>query len=399
MASNLYGMATSDVAQLTVYLPPSFQTGLSNQVVEKGETIVLNPNATGTPALAYRWSFGLTQISNTAAILTLTNITLAQSGFYSVTVTNLYGSVSSTGRISVVLPACEVTAWGDDSEGQTDVPTNLDNAVAVAGGDYHSVAIRRDGTLIAWGFDGEGQIDVPTNSLRFVSIAVGGDHNLAIAEDGSVVAWGRNDFGQTTVPASVTGVLSVAAGDSHSLALLESGTVIAWGDDTYGQIDLPSVLAGYWVYWWNYYVPPEPSVAIAAGHDHSLALMYDGTVVGWGDNSSGQASVPAGLSNVVAIAAGYLHSVALNSDGTVFAWGDNSFGQTNVPAGLTNVVAIAAGDFHTLALLSNGRIVSWGNDSFGQLDVPPSLNNAVGIASGYYTGMALVPFRPPCKQT
>src|SRR6266508_3017967 len=51
-----------------------------------------------------------------------------------------------------------------------------------------------------------------------------------------------------------------------------------------------------------------------------------GTVVAWGDNSIGQANVPAGLSGVTAIAASYGHTVALKSDGTVVAWGYNAFG-------------------------------------------------------------------------
>jgi hypothetical protein len=398
VASNSYGAATSTIAQLTVYLPPSLQTGLSNQVVDEGETIVLSACATGTLPLAYSWNFNVTQLSNTAAFLSLTNITPSQSGFYSVTVTNQFGSISATGRISVFLPASPVMAWGDDSGGQTDVPANLDDAVAIVGGDYHSVAIRHDGTLVAWGFDDEGQVDVPTNSLRFVSVAAGADHNLALAEDGSVVAWGRDDAGQTDVPGTVSSVLSVAAGDSHSLALLASGTVVAWGDDTYGQTNVPGILLpGYYVdTWWegevwviNYsWVPIR---AIAAGRDHNLALLYDDTVVGWGDNSFGQASPPSNLTNVVAIAAGCLHSAALCSNGTVVVWGDNTFGQTNVPPGLSNVVAIAAGDFHTLALLSNGAVVGWGDDTVGQLDVPSSVMHAVGIASGYYHGLALVP--------
>jgi hypothetical protein len=398
VASNAYGMVTSAVAQLTVYLPPSFQTGLSNQVVTEGRTIVLSAGATGTPPLAYCWNFNTAQLSNTAASLSLTNITPQQAGFYSVTVTNQYGSISSTGRVSVFLPPSQVVAWGDNSGGQTEVPTNLDNAVAIAGGDYHSVAIRDDGTLVAWGFDDEGQIDVPTNSLPFVSVAAGAEHNLAIAEDGSVVAWGANDSGQTDVPSTVSSVLSVAAGEAHSVALLATGTVVAWGDDTYGQTSIPGILiptyyidtwwGGYWVFNPNW-IPVE---SIAAGRNHNLALLTNGTVVGWGDNGFGQASPPSNLSNVVAITAGDLHSAALCSNGTVVVWGDDTFGQTNVPPGLSNVVAIAAGDFHTLALLSNGTIVAWGNNTYGQLDVPPSATNALAIASGYYHGLALVPF-------
>jgi alpha-tubulin suppressor-like RCC1 family protein len=193
-------------------------------------------------------------------------------------------------------------------------------------------------------------------------------------------------------------VLSVAAGDSHSLALLASGLVVAWGDNTYGQTSLPNQLipsyyTGPW--WWPIWVNNPnwmPVQAIAAGRNHNLAVLTNGTVVAWGDNSFGQSSPPPNLSNVVAVTAGYLHSVALCSNGTVVAWGDNTFGQTNVSLGLSNVVVIAAGDFDTLALLSNGTIIGWGDDTFGQLGVPSGAANVVGIASGYYHGLALVPF-------
>jgi len=46
-------------------------------------------------------------------------------------------------------------------------------------------------------------------------------------------------------------------------------------------------------------------------------------IVAWGDNTHGQTTIPAGLTNVVAIAQGGLHVLGLNGDGTVFAWGDN----------------------------------------------------------------------------
>jgi alpha-tubulin suppressor-like RCC1 family protein len=47
-------------------------------------------------------------------------------------------------------------------------------------------------------------------------------------------------------------------------------------------------------------------------------------VIGWGDNTSGQVSVPADLTDVVYLAAGSAHGLALRMDGTVVAWGDNT---------------------------------------------------------------------------
>src|SRR4051812_21495190 len=44
-----------------------------------------------------------------------------------------------------------VVAWGGNQRGQTNVPAGLTNAIAVAGGTFHSIALRSDGTVVAWG--------------------------------------------------------------------------------------------------------------------------------------------------------------------------------------------------------------------------------------------------------
>ena len=117
----------------------------------------------------------------------------------------------------------------------------------------------------------------------------------------------------------------------------------------------------------------------------------DGTVVAWGSNANGQTNVPAGLSNVVDIAAGIQHSMALMSNGTVVAWGGNSYEQTNVPAGLTNVIAIAAGGYHNLALTANNTVTAWGNNTQGQTTVPAGLSNVVAVAGGFNTALLYSP--------
>jgi hypothetical protein len=156
-----------------------------------------------------------------------------------------------------------------------------------------------------------------------------------------------------------------------------SGTVIAWGNNTSGQTAVPVGL--------------NDVVAVAAGDQHAVALKVDGTVVTWGSNGAEQLAVPPGLANVVAIAAGNIHSVALKADGTVVAWGafqsrfaGGNLAQLAVPAGLNNVSAIAAGpgSDHTLALTTNGTVVAWGRNDSGQTNVPAGLNNVVAIAAG-----------------
>jgi hypothetical protein len=93
-------------------------------------------------------------------------------------------------------------------------------------------------------------------------------------------------------------------------------------------------------------------VAIASGLYHALALKTNGSVVAWGGNGYGQATVPtAARSGVVAIAAGGVESVALKSDGSVVTWGANNAGQRIVPSGLPPVVALLATGHSTYAFV------------------------------------------------
>ena len=116
-----------------------------------------------------------------------------------------------------------------------------------------------------------------------------------------------------------------------------------------------------------------------------------GSVVAWGDNRSGQATVPVSAqSGVRAIAAGTWHTVALKTDGSVLAWGLNDHGQATVPLAAQNgVTAIAAGGSHTLALKTNGSVVARGNNGRGQTTVPEGLSGVTAIAAGYDCSVAL----------
>ncbi len=277
----------------------------------------------------------------------------------------------------LVTPPSLVVAWGYNSDGQTNVPAGLTDAVAVAGGRNHSLALRADGTAVAWGSNSAGQTNVPTGLTNAVAVACGGAHSLALLADGTTMAWGSNSSGQTNVPAGLMNAVAVAGGDYHSVALRADGTVAAWGYNGFGQTTVPPGLTN--------------AVAVDAGLYDSAALRADGTVVVWGDNSSGQTNVPAGLTNAVAVAAGDKHLLALCADGTVVAWGDNSYGQTNVPAGLTNAVAVAGGGYHSLAMRADGTVVAWGYGAAGRTNVPPGLTNAMAVAGGGGHSLALVP--------
>jgi len=159
------------------------------------------------------------------------------------------------------------------------------------------------GRLVAWGQNIEGQCDVPSGT-DFVAISAQWKHSLALRADGSIAAWGQNNWDQSEPPAG-TDFVAVAAGFTHSLALKSDGSIVAWGYNVNGECDAPTT---------------RDFVAISGGHDHSLALRANGTIAAWGANDSGQCNAPGG-NDFVAIAAGYDFSVALRADGSLAVWG------------------------------------------------------------------------------
>jgi alpha-tubulin suppressor-like RCC1 family protein len=306
--------------------------------------------------------------------------------------------------------ANKVVAWGagtiykpkDNNDfGQSIVPKTLTNAVQVAAGWRHTVALESTGYADGWGEGSLGDTNFPpiittnppaTNFVPLNAVACGYLHTLGLTTNGLVYPIGDDEYGQINFPFDLSNVVAVAGGFYHSLALKSDGTVIACGA-TNSQAVLQGIGYGQSL------VPPGLSnvVAIAGGGFHSLALKSDGTVIGWGRNDFLESTSPPGLSNVVAIAAGSVFSAVLQANGRVVAWGDNTYGQTNVPASLTNVVAVACGGWHVLALKSNGTVVAWGagsgsnpNVDFKQNIVPLNLTNVIQIAAGSINSLALV---------
>jgi alpha-tubulin suppressor-like RCC1 family protein len=249
----------------------------------------------------------------------------------------------------------------------------------------------------------------------------------------SIAGWGDNDHGQLgggfrspaialPVPvAGVHGVKAVAATYFTSYALMSDGTVRSWGGGAFGQLGdgvrepespTPVPVTGL-----------TGVKAIAAGGDHAMALLSNGTVAVWGGNTYGQmgngttlkgaegtgSTVPVlvpNLSGVVAIAAGGGDDVALLGNGTVLAWGENKQGQLgdgttvekDVPTpvrGLASVKAVAIGGIgslggHMLALLNDGTVRAVGGGTSGQLGDGGDTSSSAPVAVRGLTGVSAV---------
>ncbi len=373
--SNALGSALSpdipvQVLPALVTVQPQSQTALLEA------TVRLTVSAIGPPQLNYQWQFNGTNLPGaTTSSLLFPNVQLNQAGSYSVTVSSVFGTITSD---SAQLDLTQLAAWGDNRYDQASRPPGMTNVAAIASGWYHNLALKADSTVVAWGNNWRQQSSVPAGLSNVVAIAGGVVHSLALKADGTVLGWGYNDSGQTDPPPDLTNVVAVAGGDWHSLALKADGTVVAWGDNSYGQTNIPSELGNV--------------VGIAAGNHHNLAVRADGGVVAWGWGYYGQCTVPPDLAGVVAVAAGERHSLALKADGTVVTWG--GWIQNIVPPALSNVVAIAASGDDSGALKADGTVVVWGANTRGQTNTPPDLVHVSALSLGYQHSLAMVGQRP-----
>lgn len=438
VVTNNYRMATSAVATLTVLVPAAITIQPTNQSVLLSNNVSFTAAATGTAPLNYQWYFNGAPLSDGGGIsgsattnLNLSNVQTNEAGNYQLVVTNNYGSATSSIATLIVLAPPAITIQPTNqaaligstivfSSGATsqspasyqwlkdggalinggrisgaDTPTlTISNLQMSDVGDYQFEASNTNGTaastpaslmivpLVGWGVNYYGEQTFPLTLTNVMAIATGDANlsylNLMLKADSSVMGWGEvigTSNYTITVPAGLSNAVAISAGYTHGLVLENDGTVTGFGDNSSGEANPPGGLIGV--------------ATVAAGWDWSLALKNDGTVVAWGDNSYGEATPPAGLSNVVAISAGGVHGLALKNDGTIVGWGLNTVGEGTSPAGLSNVVAIAAGYYHNLALQSDGTVVAWGGNVHGESSVPAGLSNVVAIAASYTLSLAL----------
>ena len=337
---------------------------------------------------------------------------------------------SSTSPVQVVVPQRDADGkiLRDPSTGDP-LTDPLDEVTQVAAGEYHSLALRKDGTVWAWGSNAWGQLGDNRNTVVDVLDIAGVPDVKQYSYDGCAYPV------QVADPADAGGVLKgvqqITAGSFHSLALDNNGDVWAWGSNTWGQLGNGEKADS----WYAVELSGISSVAqVAAGSWHSIAVKTTGSVHAWGGNWWGQlgdgtdinASRPVAVTGLTGtftgVGAGENHSVALRNTGTVYAWGRNRHGQLGdgtiidrmTPAqvsGLTEVTSVSpSGAWHVLALGSRpfeppsrpataGIIWSAGENAEGELgqgDTNPytsftttSVEQMCMIDAGDYHALAL----------
>ncbi|NDI35183.1 S-layer homology domain-containing protein [Chengkuizengella sediminis] len=342
----------------------------------------------------------------------------------------------------------KVYTWGNNEFGQLGLgdgvgeeinrPQKVENLsgktiIQVSAGASHTVALDSEGTVFTWGNNSTGQLGDNTteqknepqeitievnDGVMITQVTTGRYHTVVLASDGTVYTWGENEYGQLgddtieqkNEPQEITVevndgamIQEVSAGGLHTVALANDGTVYTWGNNESGQLgyqttgdyqDIPQEVTS---------LVEKTVEKVSAGGLHTVALVSDGTVYTWGNNSTGQLGdntteqknepqeITVGVNEgamIQEVSAGGLHTVALASDGTVYTWGWNFYGQlgdgtseqknepqkiiVEVNEGAIITQVSAGSGYSTAALASDGKVYMWGLNSWGQLGLGDS---------------------------
>jgi alpha-tubulin suppressor-like RCC1 family protein len=268
-----------------------------------------------------------------------------------------------------------VIGWGHSEVyeyGQEYIPDNLYNIRSIASGRYHSVALTTNGRIIGWGDNTYGQSFTPVGILNALQISASELHTAVLLDDATVVGWGW----LKTLNASITGYTNIAkvvAGSYHTLMLHSNKSVLCVGENYYGECGTPPAITN------------GNTLDIAAGEYFSVAILLNGTIIGWGNSSDSRLAVPTGLPPATDISASGSHTLARLSNGSAICWGSNTYGECDFDGGFVNegVTLIATGPYNSAVVTSDGWIWVVGLNSTGILNVP-WLDDVTQVAIGAY---------------
>ncbi|KAK6497581.1 hypothetical protein TWF481_011988 [Arthrobotrys musiformis] len=259
-------------------------------------------------------------------------------------------------------------ATGDNTVGQCGVASLTNPGINVAGCSSQSFNTKFTPIL------------PPSPTARWQVISSGWQFSIFVSSDHAVYSCGLGPRGELGLGSSVTEARSLTRISSfpppgttitqivscveHSLVLLSDGRVYGWGNGRKGQ--LGALLNGEKFIWepaeLQLYLPPGFEVAgIAAGREFSAFISPHGEVHVIGSDKSG--AVTSKPSTKVpgwkTFAAGWRAIYILADEGKVLAWGGRTYGQLP-PEDLPPLEKLAVGSEHAIGVGLDGKLYAWG---------------------------------------
>lgn len=364
-----------------------------------------------------------------------THSTVNESGFSSDSIYTNTTITAGSFNGCAILENRSMTCWGanwfgqlgDGSQNNSNVPvyvnvTANETPVEVSAGTSTACAVMESGKVYCWGSgaygkmgDGQPYNDWTNSEMKQASLPAGAsaetvsiahDHICTVLDDGDVYCWGRNDYGQlgnggladrntpqkVNLPAGSRAV-SVSTGDYMTCAITDDGMGYCWGENDDGQLGNGTTTSRELNPVEVLFPTGRTPVSISAGERHACALMDNGKVMCWGDNTDGRLGrgpLSSGETTPVFVSmasgetahfldVGYVSACMILDSGDTRCWGTNTDGQigtgTTVPTSHPNptdvsgnheFVALSVSGDTVCAVNSDAEGYCWGESYWGQ---------------------------------
>ena len=237
------------------------------------------------------------------------------------------------------------------------------NIVQIAAGYDHIAAIDENGAVYVWGNDRLGQARLPQDittammmkrNLNFIQLEAGFQFTAALTEEGELYLWGNGNMADVKVKKDYQGhIKKVALTTYGCIALLDDGSVVYTGLQQTSFANIPENLS-------------SGVVDIAATGNTCAAVDANGKITVWGNIEKGLELVPEFEAKPVELYGGRYHYTALLDNGEVVSWGDNTHKQAAVPQSVndSDIETVFAGFYQNYAITTSGETETWGLNGY-----------------------------------
>ena len=328
-------------------------------IMTRSNDLIISPTQIGTDS---NWKSLAVCYTSTfeSVIATKTNGTLWAWG------NNVYGQLGDNSTVAKTSPV----QIGSDTDWDDVFNFNLGGAV--------SLAIKTNGTLWIWGSTGTYDLLLDINNQQF------NRSSPVQLRNGQWKKFAKNGA-MTLAGISINDTLHTAGYQNYNL-----------GNSPF-RITSPKQIGE----------TLTNIKSISSHQDTGFYIKSNGTLWGWGLNSSGQignnnkATEPTpvqigGDTNWLKVDAGYSHTMAIKSNGSLWGWGTNVFGQLGdntlvsksspVQIGVdTDWSIVSSGVSHTMAIKTTGTLWGWGFNTNGKIGDNTTANRSAPAQIGVDT--------------
>lgn len=312
----------------------------------------------------------------------------------------------------------------------------------IIGGAGHTFIILESGLVYGCGSNKDGQLALDEN-IKYVldfqlinsleeyfitDIACGWNSTVALTQNNIALVWGNNTHLQLGLSNKLCyykpnilqySVKFISMGLRHIGVVTENGLLAMGGSNAKGQLylfneDNSPVKKSKLAVVKNF----KNVVKVACGQNHTLVLMANGELYGFGDNRYKQICMTVDepiiyqpqricfyehIPRESRILCGWTHNALLTNDGKALLWGRNNYSQltgtSSGPVVVDDVVLLALGSEHCISICSKNALHTWGWNEHNNCGIPNCdivseksflANNCLKVGAGYGYSFAVL---------